>query len=182
MKVSFLIGLLAFVIWAVGCGGGTASSPSQGQNFKLTSTAFSEGGTIPQKYTCYGQDVSPPLMWSGVPSGTKSFVLIVTDLDAPGGNFTHWVVYDIPSTQTMLNENFPKTAQTGSIKQAYNDFGTLGYGGPCPPLGDPPHRYVFKLYALNVDTLNLQGGATLGQVENAMRGKVISQASLMGKY
>ena len=180
MKRGVLYGICALALLFAGCGGGSSTSPAQ--SFTLTSTAFSEGGTIPQKYTCDGQDISPPLKWSGAPKEAKSFVLIVTDPDAPGGTFTHWVVYDIPADQTELQENVQKQAQVGSIKQGSNDFGSVGYGGPCPPQGDKPHRYVFTLHALSVNSLNLQGGATKGEVENAMNGKVIDRATLTGKY
>jgi len=126
---------------------------------QLTSTAFAEGGTIPKEYSGDGADRSPPLRWSGAPAGTKSFALIADDPDAPRGT---WV--KLPS---------------GAI-QGKNDFGNIGYGGPAPPRGRP-HRYYFKLYALDT-TLNLPEGASKQQVEAAMKGHILAEGQLMGKY
>ena len=115
---------------------------------KLESTAFDANGLIPAKYTCDGEDISPPLIWDEVPKGTKSIVLIVDDPDAPGRTFVHWVIYDIPATVRQLPEKIAavKALPNGGV-QGTNDFGKLGYGGPCPPSGI--HRYFFKLYALD---------------------------------
>lgn len=147
----------------------------------LQTKAFPEGGEIPSKYTCTGEDVSPDLAWSGAPQGTKSFALIVEDPDAPSGTFTHWIVYDLPGSAHQLPENVAKADDlSGGGRQGRNDFRRSGYGGPCPPPGKP-HRYFFKLYALNT-TLNLRAGALKRDVESAMRGHVIAQAELMGKF
>ncbi|RME44609.1 MAG: YbhB/YbcL family Raf kinase inhibitor-like protein [Chloroflexi bacterium] len=143
------------------------------------SSAFDEGATIPTRHTCDGEDVSPELTWQGAPAGTRSFVLIMDDPDAPGRTFTHWVLFDIPASQTTLPEGF----QPGDVgTSGANDFGKTGYGGPCPPPGHGPHRYFFTLYALNTDVLNLPANASRPAVEQAMRDHLIAQARLMGRY
>ncbi|HXF95536.1 MAG TPA: YbhB/YbcL family Raf kinase inhibitor-like protein [Gemmatimonadales bacterium] len=149
----------------------------------LASPAFAEGATIPREYTCDGPDHSPPLAWSGAPAGTRSFTLICDDPDAPGKTWVHWVLYDLPATITRLPENVPKTetlTQLGGARQGMTDFRRVGYGGPCPPPGKP-HRYFFKLYALDT-TLGLKPGATKSDVEKGMQGHVLAQAQLMGTY
>ncbi len=149
------------------------------QDFTLLSPAFDDGGTIPTRYTCDGSDISPPLRWSNTPSETRSFALIVDDPDAPRGTFTHWVLFDLPADITSL----PEGLTSGAVGVAgSNDFGRVGYGGPCPPPGDAPHRYVFTLYALTTASLSLPEGASRVQVEEAMRGRVVAQASYMGRY
>ncbi len=149
---------------------------------KVISAAFKEGELIPRQYTCEGKDVPPPISWQDFPQEAKSFVLIMDDPDAPAGTFTHWVVYDIPSSVSRLEENFPKVKEHMGIKQGMNDFGRVGYGGPCPPRGHGYHRYFFKVYALSVASLNLPAGASRRDVEKAMAGKVLAQAQLMGRY
>lgn len=146
----------------------------------IMSSAFQEGGMIPTKYTCDGQDISPPLSWSGVPDNARSLVLICDDPDAPMGTWVHWVVYNIPPEQTDFEEGISKDslAQKG-ILQGTTDFRRQEYGGPCPPSGT--HRYYFKLYALGTE-LKLGKGATKKQVEAAMKGKILVQAELMGRY
>jgi len=151
------------------------------KTFKLTSPAFEEGGYIPRKYTCEGDDVSPPLSWEDYPSETKSFVLIVEDPDAPRGVFTHWIAYNIPADVNMLEEGVERVEKLPSgIMQGVNDFGRIGYGGPCPPPGKP-HRYVFKLYALDV-VLDLEPGASKDEVLKAMSGHILAEATLTGLY
>jgi Raf kinase inhibitor-like YbhB/YbcL family protein len=161
-----------------------AVSPQQqggGMSFKLSTTAFQPGGDIPTKYTCTGADVSPALSWDGAPAGTQSFALIVDDPDAPVGNWVHWVAYDLPTSARQLPEGVAKTdAIAGGGVQGVNDFRKTGYGGPCPPVGKP-HRYFFKLYALNTK-LNLKPGATKKAVESAMQGHILAQAEMMGKF
>jgi Raf kinase inhibitor-like YbhB/YbcL family protein len=150
---------------------------------KLTSTAFTDGGAIPAQYTCDGDNVSPPLAWSGVPAGTKSFVLICDDPDAPGKTWVHWVAYCIPGEAQSLAEGLPTLKilrQHGSMEQGVNDFRLVGYGGPCPPPGKP-HRYYFKLFALKTPP-EVGPGATKADVERAMAGKVVDQTQLMGTY
>jgi Raf kinase inhibitor-like YbhB/YbcL family protein len=146
----------------------------------LKSPAFSEGGDIPKKHTCDGPDVSPALAWDEPPAGTQSFCLICDDPDAPAGTWVHWVCYDIPAGARGLPEAVAKVPELkDGTRQGRNDFGKLGYGGPCPPRG-PAHRYFFKLYALGA-SLNLAPGATKAEVEKAMKGKILAQAQLMGR-
>ena len=149
--------------------------------FHLTSTAFKAEGDIPQRFTCDGDNISPPLSWRGTPNGTKSFTLIVHDPDAPRpGGYTHWVIYAIPSSVTQLEENVPKQEKvTGGGIQGANDGGRLGYTGPCPPSGT--HRYYFRMYALDRE-VNLKAGAGKSDLEAAMKGHILAQTELMGKY
>lgn len=148
---------------------------------QLISPAFNDGDTIPKIYTCDADNVSPALSWSGIPKETKSIALIVDDPDAPVGTFVHWVIYDIPPARLDLPQGIDKTGTVTDIgTQGNNDFRKLGYGGPCPPKG-PAHRYLFKLYALDTK-LNLKPGATKAEVEKAMRGHILSQGQLIGKY
>ncbi len=148
--------------------------------FKLTSTAFSQGDPIPPLYTCTGDNISPPLIWSGTPAGTQSFALILDDPDAPGGTFTHWVLYNIPASSGGLAQDVRASAQLpdGSL-QGKNSAARNGYTGPCPPSGT--HRYFFKLYALD-GRLDLPSGASAGQLQQAMQGHVLANAELMGTY
>jgi len=141
----------------------------------LTSRAFSEGATIPVPYTCDGTDSSPPLAWTNVPAGTKAFALICDDPDAPGKTFVHWVLYNLPGTAREVAEN-----HSGGALEGMTDFRRTGWGGPCPPPGTP-HRYFFRLYALDA-TLSLAAGATKSDVERAIQGHVVGEAQLMGRY
>ncbi len=146
----------------------------------IESLAFKNGEFIPSKYTCDGEDISPALKWSNIPDGTKSLALICDDPDAPIGDWVHWVLYNIPPETKELNENIPsdKILKDGSI-HGLNDWKRYGYGGPCPPSG--VHRYFFKLYALDTK-LNLAPGATKKQLLEAMKGHILAQGELMGKY
>ena len=146
----------------------------------ITSTVFTEGGMIPQDYTCDGEDISPPLTWSSVPDGTKSLALICDDPDAPMGTWVHWVLFDIPAHIMELPTKIPpeKIIQNGA-KHGMNDFRKLGYGGPCPPGGT--HRYYFKLYALDTE-INLEAGITKAQLLKAMEGHILAEGQLMGRY
>lgn len=150
-------------------------------SFTLTSSAFKEGDRIPAKYTCEGADVSPPLHWSVPPAGTRSYVVIADDPDAPVGIWVHWVIYNLPLDLRGLSEGIPTTERVldGAL-QGLNDFKRVGYGGPCPPPGTP-HRYVFKLYALD-RMLDLKPRATKTQVLEACQGHVLAEARLMGRY
>jgi len=150
--------------------------------FTLTSTAFTDGAAIPVKHTCDGGDVSPPLAWSGAPAGTRCFVLVADDPDAPAGSWVHWVVYNVPAAVSELPENVAKveTLDLGGARQGRNDFRRPGYGGPCPPPG-PAHRYLFTLYALDAP-LTLKAGAQRKDVETAMEGHVLGSAQLLGTY
>jgi Raf kinase inhibitor-like YbhB/YbcL family protein len=147
----------------------------------LTSPAFAEGSPIPAKHTCDEKDKSPPLKWSGVPAEAKSLALIADDPDAPVGTWVHWVLFDLPPSTTELPEDVAKGQYLeGGAKQGQNDFRRLGYGGPCPPPGKP-HRYFFKLYALD-KMLELKPGATKKEVERAMEKHILAQGQLMGTY
>lgn len=148
---------------------------------QLTSPTFNEGQPIPTKYTCDGADISPPLEWSGAPSGTKIFALICDDPDASAGTWVHRVLYNLPATTTDLPQRFPTsdTLPDGS-RQGITDFKRAGYGGPCPPPGKE-HRYFFKLYALDTE-LELKPRATKQQLIQALHGHVLAEASLMGVY
>ena len=150
-------------------------------SLQITSSAFGEGEFIPLRYTCDGPDVSPPLNWTGTPTGCKSFALICDDPDAPVGTWVHWVIYNIPPSSHGLKENVPKEVELkDGTKQGINDFRRIGYGGPCPPHG-VPHRYFFKLYALS-KMLTLPSGATKDQLLSAMEGSILAKAELMGRY
>lgn len=147
----------------------------------ISSTAFASGGNIPARYTCDGENVSPELNWSKPPFGTKSFVLISDDPDAPGGTFVHWTIFNIPAEKTGFSEGVPKSEvlDDGSI-QGITSYGKSGYKGPCPPPGRP-HRYYFKIYALDAK-LNLTASATKTDVEAAMQGHILAKGELLGLY
>jgi Raf kinase inhibitor-like YbhB/YbcL family protein len=148
---------------------------------QISSPAFSAGEAIPRKFTCDGPDVSPRLKWNEPPANTKSFALIMDDPDAPAGTWVHWVLYDLPADTGELPEGVGKQEQLSSgARQGRNDFGKIGYGGPCPPAGKA-HRYFFKLYALDTK-LNLKSGATKADLERAMKGRILAQAELIGRY
>jgi hypothetical protein len=159
-----------------GCHGSLAS----GQALKVTSASF-QGSHIPAKFTCNGAGVSPQLAWSAPPAGTVSLALIVTDPDAPGGTFVHWVLYNLSAGMQALPEGLSAQGELpdGSL-QGRNDFGALGYGGPCPP-GHSPHHYVFTLYALDTK-LHLPPGAKRVQVEAAMQGHILARGELIALY
>jgi len=148
-------------------------------SFQLFATAFAEGGWIPDLHTCQGADLSPSLEWSGEPAGTLSFALMVDDPDAPGGVWNHWLLYDIPARVHNLAQGY-KAGSLGSSGK--NDFGKPGYGGPCPFKGHGPHRYFFKLYALNIQTLGLPHSVKRPQLDQAMEGHILAEARYMGRY
>ncbi len=146
----------------------------------LTSAAFSHGAMIPKRYTCDGEDISPPLSWSEPPEKTQSFALIMDDPDAPMGTWVHWVIYNIPATARSLPEGVPADGDLpDGSRHGRNSWRRLGYGGPCPPSGT--HRYFFKLYALDT-VLPLAAGATKEELLKAMEGHIVAQAELMGRY
>ncbi len=149
--------------------------------FELKSTAFENGGFIPKKYTCDGPDVSPPLSWTDPPEETRSLALICDDPDAPMGTWVHWVLFGVPPEIRELPEGVPteKTLPWGG-KQGRNDFGRIGYGGPCPPRG-PAHRYFFRLYALDIEP-DLSPGATKRELLRAIEGHILAETELMGRY
>jgi len=150
--------------------------------WKLTSSAFTDGGTIPKQYTADGPDISPPLAWTAPPHGTAELALICDDPDAPAGTWTHWVVYGMAPDLSALKENIPKTETVAEPKlvQGINSFGKAGWGGPSPPPGKP-HHYQFTLYALSAK-LNLKPGAKKAQLQQAMEGKILAQTRLTGVY
>jgi Raf kinase inhibitor-like YbhB/YbcL family protein len=176
----FAIGL---AVGLAGCRATDVAAPTVrpgGGEMKLTSTAFAEGQTIPQRYTCDGDDVSPPLAWTGAPEGTASFALIADDPDAPLRTWVHWVLFDLPGDATSLPEGVAKVPRppTGGV-HGNNSWPRAEYGGPCPPRGT--HRYIFKLYALD-RALGLAPGASAADVRKAMEGHVLAEAQLMGRY
>lgn len=147
---------------------------------QVSSPAFAEGAGIPSDHTCEGADLSPPLVWSGVPSNAKSLALIADDPDAPAGDWVHWVLYDLPPHLTQLPIGItPSEKLSFGGSQGHTDFGWSGYGGPCPPRGT--HRYFFKLYALDT-VLGLKPGATKEELLEAMQGHILAEGQLMGKY
>jgi Raf kinase inhibitor-like YbhB/YbcL family protein len=150
-------------------------------SLKIESSGFKSGGDIPRKFTCEGAEVSPPLKWDDPPTGTKSLALIADDPDAPAGTWVHWVMYNMEPQLRELHEDIAQAEEVPGIgRQGLNDFRKIGYGGPCPPPGKP-HRYFFKLYALDAK-LNLKTRATKLDVEQAMKGHILAQAELVGKY
>jgi Raf kinase inhibitor-like YbhB/YbcL family protein len=151
--------------------------------FAFTGGGVSEGAPIDPRYTCDGDDVSPALAWEGVPAGTAELALVVDDPDAPGGTFTHWLVYGVDPGVTELPEAVPKDADVAgppALRQGVNDMGTAGYGGPCPPAGEE-HRYVFRLLALD-EEVPLDGGASGDEVGAALAGHVLGEATLTATY
>jgi Raf kinase inhibitor-like YbhB/YbcL family protein len=147
---------------------------------KVTSSAFKDGGMIPPKYTCDGEDISPALEWPSVPEQTRSLVLIADDPDAPRGTFVHWVLYNLPADTRKLPDSVkPEETLANSARQGTNDFGETGYNGPCPPGGT--HRYFFKLYALDAP-VNLPPGARKADLLQAMKGHILAEGQLVGKY
>jgi hypothetical protein len=168
MRIFILTFIFIFILYPAFC-------------LEIKSNAFENGDFIPSKYTCEGQDISPPLFWSDVPKGTKSFAIICDDPDAPFGVWVHWVIFNIPQDKRELEEGFPKKGLLpGKIIQGRNDFGKIGWGGPCPPSGKP-HRYVFKLYALDT-ILSLEEGATKEELIEAMKGHILAETKLIGIY
>ncbi len=157
-----------------------ACSATAASALELKSAAFSAAGSIPARYTCDAGNVSPPLSWSGVPEGTRTYVLIVEDPDAPSGHFVHWLLYGLPSSTTVLQEDRAREGEIDGARQGINDFQRVGYGGPCPPPGKT-HRYVFTLYALDAP-MKLDAGIDSHKLRKAMRGHVLGQAELTGKY
>jgi Raf kinase inhibitor-like YbhB/YbcL family protein len=194
LAIPLLLVLVLMVGMGVGaCGGGVEEeaappsgdeeegAPPEDIEMEITSVAFQEGGTIPTQYTCDGQNKSPALSWSGVPEGTQSFALILYDSDAPAGTFTHWVIFNIPADTLELAAAISTTSQLPSgALQGRNDFGSIGYSGPCPPPG-ASHHYHFVVYALDL-TLDLSAGASKAQVLSAMQGHILAQAELIGLY
>ena len=152
----------------------------RGESMKITSSSFNHEDMITAKYTCDGQNISPPLSWSGAPEKTKSLALICDDPDAPAGTWVHWVFFDIPATVNSLQEKVSRQEEIAGLgKNGKNSSGRYGYDGPCPPGGT--HRYYFKLYALDT-MLNLKAGLTKEELLKAMKGHVLEEVQLMGRY
>ena len=150
-------------------------------SIQVTSAAFVDGDKIPVRFTCEGDDVSPPLRWSGMPTATRSFALICEDPDAPRGTWVHWVLYNIPGDAVELNQAVPTLAETPSgARHGRNTAGDLAYAGPCPPPGKP-HRYFFRIYALDI-MLSLPAGASRAELEQAMHQHILTEGTLMGTY
>jgi len=173
--ISSVLALTLNLLWAAGVLGRPMAT------LQLRSSAFSNGSVIPPKFTCDGSDLSPPLSWSDPPPGTKAFALIMDDPDAPAGTWVHWVLYDLPASVRELPENVPtaKDLESGA-RQGLNDFRRIGYGGPCPPRG-ATHRYSFRLYALDLTT-QLPAGAAKSELERAMKGHILAQSELIGRF
>ncbi|HZS19043.1 MAG TPA: YbhB/YbcL family Raf kinase inhibitor-like protein [Candidatus Udaeobacter sp.] len=168
MRNAIIISVVAVTV------GMLASFAAGGTNMKITSSAFQQGGNIPSKYTCDGADTSPPLQIADTPASAKSLVLIVDDPDAPTGLFTHWIAWNIPAETNAIAEGSTPQGVRGT-----NDFGKSGYGGPCPPAGT--HRYYFRILALDRQ-LDLPPGSRRTQLDAAVKGHVVAQGELMGRY
>lgn len=182
-QVVILLAVLVVFLLTVAACAREAPAPQKEveMTLSLSSTAFKEGDKIPVKYTCDGQDISPPLVWGQPPQKTQAFALIADDPDAPGGVFTHWILFNIPGNVRQIEEGIPaqEQLQNGAL-HGKNDFGRIGYGGPCPPRG-PAHRYRFTVYALD-KLLDLKPGASKKQLLDAIKGHILAQGELVGIY
>jgi len=176
------VSVILVMLMVVGMAPTVQANEEGGGRMKLdvTSPAFAQGAAIPKKYTGDGKNISPTLCWSHIPSGTITSAVISDDPDAPGGDWVHWVMYNIPSYVTELPEQIPSVERldNGAL-QGRNDFGLIGYGGPCPSRG--MHHYYFKVFALD-DELDLSAGASKRELLQAMEGHVIAEGTLMGTY
>jgi Raf kinase inhibitor-like YbhB/YbcL family protein len=182
-----LVALVVPLVFAVaGCGGDDDEALPTGAaaaGFRFAESGVAEGAVVDRRYTCDGEDVSPALAWEGVPEGTVELALVVEDPDAPGGTFTHWLAYGIDPAETALPEGVPEggmVAGPPSLSQGTNDFGAVGYGGPCPPGGET-HRYVFRLLALD-QSLDLADAASRDDFLAAVEGHVLAEVQLTGTY
>lgn len=167
----------------ISCKKDKASAQSQKgipMTIQLTSTEFKQGGMIPRKFTCDGENISPELSWNNIPDSTKSLAIITEDPDAPMKTWIHWVIFNIPPSIHKLPEHVPtlKKLESGAL-QGTNDFRNIGFGGPCPPSGT--HRYFFKIYALD-SMLSLKAGSTKPELEKAMKSHILAEGELMGRY
>lgn len=184
--IGWVLPVLLMSAVVVGCGdngssreatGGGPTPPTDAEELVVRSDAFADEGTIPERYTCDGEDVSPPLAWDRIPEEAAEVAIVVTDPDAPESPFVHWVVVGLDPGDGELEEGtVPAEAVEGS-----NDFGDQGYGGPCPPTGDPAHRYVFTVYAADAP-LRLEPGAPADEVNTALQGRVVARGRLVGTY
>lgn len=188
MVAGMLAAADAHGIWRLrDSGAATASAGAEVRSQKaqaamqVLSKVISPGAEFPKRNTCQGEDSSPPLAWSGAPASARSFALILDDPDAPSGTFTHWIAWNIPAAAQELPENVPKTApMAAGASQGRNDFGKIGYGGPCPPPGKA-HRYYFRLFALD-SALSLKPGAGRAELERAMEGHIVARGELMARF
>jgi hypothetical protein len=178
--VSAVLPTLLFCWCKKSTAGGSQEEGGKEMGIKISSAVFENNGLIPVKYTCDGDDISPPLRWEAVPAGAKSIAVICDDPDAPMGTFVHWVLFNLPADTRELAEKIPadKTLANGA-KQGTSDFGSIGYGGPCPPSGT--HRYFFKIYALDKE-VDLPAGANKRQLVKAMEGHILDEGQVIGKY
>ncbi len=148
---------------------------------QLQTSAFAPNADVPVEFTCDGANISPPLAWTAPPEGTQSLALVVDDPDAPRGTWVHWVVYNLPPTARQLPEAVaPRGPLASGAQQGRNDFGEIGYGGPCPPAGRA-HRYYFRLFALD-RRLDLPAGCSRAELDEAMRDHILSRAEMIGRY
>lgn len=168
MRKAIIVGAVAIAMAPL------VSFAAGGSKMKITSSAFQHAGSIPSKFTCDGDNKNPPLQIAEIPSGAKSLALVVDDPDAPSGLFTHWVVWNISAQTNAITEGSAPKGVQGT-----NDFGKSGYGGPCPPSGT--HRYSFKVFALDRE-LDLPSGSKRSQLDAAMKGHILAQGELMGRY
>lgn len=148
-------------------------------SFQVKAEGFSDGGVVPRKFTCDGENLSPALEWEGAPENTRSFALVVEDPDAPVGTWNHWLLWNIPATATSIVEGY-WPGRLGA--DGTNDFRKRGYGGPCPPPGHGRHRYYFKLFALNTPAIELPAGARRDQLDRALSDHILAEAQYMGTY
>jgi Raf kinase inhibitor-like YbhB/YbcL family protein len=182
-QVALWMTLLTIIaVGSASCTAGELELPDEGEmTLSLSSPVFQEGEDIPITYTCDGQDISPPLTWGEPPSETQSFALIMDDPDAPGGVFTHWLLFNLPADSRDLPEAVPphNELENGAL-QGKNSLGNIGYGGPCPPSGSA-HHYRFTIYALD-QALDLMAGASRKQVIDAITGHILARGQLTGMY
>lgn len=187
MRILFCLMLASVIAFTSGCQGDqeqkseTETLQKGAANMEIISTVFEAKGEIPKVYTCDDKDISPALKWSGQPEGTKSFVLICDDPDAPAKTWVHWVLYGIPPEVVTLEEDVPaKEVLDFGAKHGINDFGNFGYGGPCPPPGKP-HRYYFKIYALDFMP-DWEPGMSKKDVMKGIEGHILAEGQHMGTY
>lgn len=178
-KINLLI--IFFLLIFNGCSS-CGEKQSQSESMLLESNSIVNGADFPVKYTCEGDDISLPVKWSKAPQGTKSFVFILDDPDAPVGTFNHWLVYDIPSSVLGFSEGFPEKSQYSQIKEGNNDFGTPGYRGPCPPEGVGFHRYYLRIYAVDIETLGLPSGVSRSDIDEKISGHILGETNIFAKF
>jgi Raf kinase inhibitor-like YbhB/YbcL family protein len=176
-----LLAMLFAAAFSPGISPAQPGTAGRKMSFSISSGDFKNGADIPGKFTCDGANTSPELSWTEPPPATRTFALVADDPDAPGGTFTHWVLFNLPGNSRGLPENVTKIDELpDGTRQGRNGFGKIGYGGPCPPPGKP-HRYFFKLSALDTK-LDLKPAATKEELQQAMQGHILASAELMGKY